>query len=334
MGWRLALQGLVAAGVTVAVAYAFDLDHAYWATMTVFIVLSASLGATIKRTVERAVGTAVGVLFAVGAMLLVRDNLVLQIVFASLATIPIFVLLERHYMIAAGLIGFLVVLALHLVEGVGLDGMTARLYQTGIGAGLALLAAWLVFPIHAVDNVGPLVRRLLDDCRKALVSIRDGAPMPVVSIVQRQTDAQALAGELVSLNSERFLSRHHGVAGMGLQAHADALAEYLALYLLSLQNLRSVEVTPAARQLQSELTERLIADLGHGLDIQEPQMDGHALVEKWLAAAPLDGSIPSREALMVVEELYYGRKLIETLAGLREALVKLHVGIGLAQQLE
>jgi uncharacterized membrane protein YccC len=311
------------------VAYVFDLNHAYWATMTVFIVLSASLGATIQRTVERAVGTAVGVVIAVGATLLTNDNLVLQIVLASLATIPIFVLVERHYMIAAGLIGFLVVLVLHMVEGVGIDGMAARLYQTGIGAGLALLAAWLVFPIRAVDNVGPLVRRLLDDCREALVSIRDGASMPTVSITQRQTDAQALAGELVSLNSERFLFRRHGVAGMGLQAHADALAGYLALYLLTLMNLRTVDISPAVRQLQSELTERLIADLGRGLDTQEPLPDGHDLVEKWLAAAPLDGSIPSREALMVVEELYYGRKLIETLAGLRQSIAKLHVESGL-----
>jgi uncharacterized membrane protein YccC len=334
IGWRLALQGLVAAGVTVVLAYVFDLNHAYWATMTVFIVLSASLGATIKRTVERAIGTAVGVLVAVGTTVFIGDDLVVQVVLVSLATLPIFVLVERHYLIAAGLIGFLVVLVLHMVEGVGLDGMAARLYQTGIGAGLGLLAAWLVFPIRAVDNVRPLVQRLLDDCREALVSIRDGAPMPAVTIVQRQADAQGLASELVSLNSERFMTRRHGIGSARLQAHADAVAGFLALYLVTLQNLRNVDLPVSVRQLQSDLTERLIADFGRDLDIREPAPDGHALVDKWLAAAPLDGTIPSREALMIVEELYYGRKLIETLAGLRESLAKLHVGSDLRHQME
>jgi uncharacterized membrane protein YccC len=325
MGCRLALQGLVAAGTTVALAYIFDLDHAYWATMTVFIVLSASLGATIKRTIERAFGTTVGVLIALGVVFLLGDEFVLEIVLVSLATIPIFVLVERHYMITAGLIGFLVVLVLHMVEGVGIDGMTARLYQTAIGAGLALLAAWLVFPIHAVDNVKPLVRRLLDDCREALVSVRDGAAMPAVNIVQRQTDAQALANELVSLNSERLMSRRHGMESARLQAHADAVAGYLALYVLTLQNLRSAEISPSVRRLQRELTDRIAAELSSDLDSPILPGDAHDLIEKWQAAVPLDGSIPSRDALVVVEELYYGRKLIETLAGLKSAVASLHV---------
>jgi hypothetical protein len=53
--------------------------------------------------------------------------------------------------------------------------------------------------------------------------------------------------------------------------------------------------------------------------------DAHDLIEKWQAAAPLDGSIPSRDALMVVEELYYGRKLMETLTGLKSAAASLHI---------
>ena len=39
----------------------------------------------------------------------------------------------------------------------------------------------------------------------------------------------------------------------------------------------------------------------------------------------LDGSLPAREAMLIVEELYDARKLADTARGLRSALVGLRV---------
>jgi len=325
MGWRLALQGFVAAGTTVALALIFQLDHAYWATMTVFIVLSANLGATLKRTIERAIGTTIGVVIAVAGIVAIGDDLVVQIVLVSLATIPIFVLMERHYMVTAGLIGFVVVLAMHMVEGVGVDGMLSRLYQTGIGASLALASAWLVFPIRAVDNVRPLIRKLLDDCHTALISVRDGADLPAVNVIQRQADAQALANELVNLNSERVFARRQSADSARLEAHADALTGYLALYLQTLLSMKSAKVSPTVQALQRELTDRIAAELSNDLEPSSQGPDVNSYIERWQTAAPLDGRVPSADVLTMIEQLYYGRKLIDTLTGLKSALAALHV---------
>jgi uncharacterized membrane protein YccC len=282
------------------------------------------LGATIKRTIERAVGTALGVGVALGVMMY-GDDPVILLGLAALATIPLFTLVERHYMVAAGFIGFIVVLVLHVVEGVDQAGMVSRLYETAIGAGLAVAAASFVFPIRSVDNVRPLVQHLLDDCREALISVRDGAPLPSVTMIERQADTQALADELVSLNSERFLTRRHGIGSARLLAHADALSGYLALFMFTLRNLRDTSVPSHVRELERELTERLVAALAAGIDEREPDPDLSDIVARWEGATPLDGSVPAREAVMVIEELYYGRKLVDTLVGLRQAVVRLHV---------
>ena len=329
MGWRLAVQGAIAAGATVAIGLIFDLDHAYWATMTVFIVLSASLGATIKRTIERAVGTSVGVIAAIGLHHVIGDDLSLQLVFIGLATLPLFVLIERHYMIAAGLIGFMVVLLLHVVEGVGIAGMEARLYQTALGASLALLASWCLFPIRAKDHVRPRALKLLADSDAAVASVRSGDAVAKVSLAQLNGDSQALTNELIGLNSERFILRHHSLDSSQLQAHADAVVGYTGLYLSTIRSLQNATIPDRIRDLEDKLAVQVRAQLSADAD-----SDGHGdqsvqalddMVTTWQTAVPLDGSVPASEAMLVIEELYYGRKLVDTAAGLRRALAGLRV---------
>ncbi|MEM7120210.1 MAG: FUSC family protein [Pseudomonadota bacterium] len=325
MGWRLAIQGALAAGITVAVGLIFQLDHAYWATMTVFIVLSASLGATIKRTIERAVGTAAGVMIAIGLQPAIGDSITVQIVLVGLASIPIFVLIERHYMITAGLIGFVVVLALHLIEGVGLAGMEARLYQTAMGATLAVLASWLVFPIHAKDHVRPVVKKLLADCDAAVASVKAGDEVAKVSLAQLNGDSQALSGELIGLNSERFILRHHSLDSYQLQAHADSVVGYASLFIGSVRALQSFTLPERIRDLEDKLAEQVRNQLRTDIDSNQNIEQVDELLRSWQTTVPLDGSVPAREAVLVVEEYYYARKLIETTAGLRRAIAGLRV---------
>ena len=325
MGWRLAVQGAVAAGISVAIGLTFQLDHAYWATMTVFIVLSASLGATIKRTVERAIGTAIGVLIAIGLQPAVGDNVTVQIVLVGVAALPIFVLIERHYMVTAALIGFIVVLALHLIEGVGIAGMEARLYQTAMGASLALLASWLLFPIRAKDHVRPVVTNLLADCDAAIASAKAGDKVVKVSLAQLNGDSQTLTGELIGLNSERFILRHHSLDSSQLQAHADAIVGYAALYISTVRTLQGFTLPQRIRDLEDNLAEQVRLQLGADID-GDPNIERvDELLKSWQTSVPLDGSVPAREAVLVVEEYYYARKLIETTAGLRGALAGLRV---------
>lgn len=325
MGWRLAVQGGVASGITVAIGLIFQLDHAYWATMTVFIVLSASLGATIKRTVERAVGTSIGVIIAIGLQYVIGDNLIVQIALVSLATVPIFVLIERHYMVTAGLIGFLVVVLLHMVEGVGIAGMEARLYQTAMGASLALLASWLLFPIRAKDHVRPVVTKLLSDCEAAVASAKAGDEVTKVSLAQLNGDTQALTGELIGLNSERLVLRRHSLDSSQLQAHADAVVGYASLYIGALRTLQDLKLPQRIRDLEEKLAEQVQAQLSADIDSDLSSDETDEVIKAWQTSVPLDGSVPAREAVLVIEEHYYARKLIETTAGLRRAMAGLHV---------
>jgi uncharacterized membrane protein YccC len=293
--------------------------------MTVFIVLCASLGATIKRTLERIAGTAVGVVVAVAIQPLIADSLILQVVLACLAGVPFFVLLDRHYMIVSGLVGFLVVIALHLLQGIGVDAMLSRTYQTALGAGLAVLAAWLVFPIRARDHVRSLVDKLLGDCRAAIEAVVAGDAVAQRSQARLNDDSQAITDELDNANQERFILRHHSPDSSRLQVHVDTAVGYLVLYIGTIHSLRDAAVPDTLRPLEDELATRVRANLKVDVDGKDSPCDLDNLVDTWQSAAPLDGSVPAHEAMLVVEELYYARRLVDTSAGLRSSLAGLRV---------
>ncbi|MGD8310624.1 MAG: FUSC family protein, partial [Chromatiales bacterium] len=145
-GLRLALQGFVATGITTAIGQLFHLDHAYWATLTVVVVIGASVGATVRRTIERALGTAIGVFLAIAVLWLSGESRAVQFALIVAAFIPTFVLMERYYLPASCMIGFMVVGGLHLLFGLSAEEMLSRAYDTAIGASIGLAVAASLVP--------------------------------------------------------------------------------------------------------------------------------------------------------------------------------------------
>ena len=132
---RLALQGLVGVAIATALDLGFAMDHGYWTTITAFLILSSSLGETLLRGQKRVLGTAIGV-FAALAYIWVfgaAGNLVLGFL-SALALGLVIVTMFRFWVMTAVGIGFMVISALHLVEGLQIDAMMARIYETAIGA--------------------------------------------------------------------------------------------------------------------------------------------------------------------------------------------------------
>jgi len=327
MAWRLALQGLVAAGITVALNVIFQFDHGYWATMTVFVVLSNSLGATVERSIQRGLGTALGVVVAICVHGLIGGSPAWEIVVTLAAAAPILVVFDRHYLLASALIGFVVVMVLHLVAGIGTAGIVSRLYETLLGIAMALLAARFVFPIRMSSNVRPSLETVLADARAAVTTAATpGADLAMV-LAKLRSDVDTFATDLANLDSERFFLLHAASDSLRLRNNAYALADAVSYYCGSLTRLMlDWESIPAELQAHEEkLKDGLIAELAAGLAQPAEKPDFNEIAEHWAGAESMIESVPGRDAILIVETFHYGRKSYDALEQVRTAFAGMRI---------
>ncbi len=321
---RLALQGLVAGTVTVLLAFLFRLDHAYWATLTVALVLAGTMGETLNRTLKRAFGTAVGVLIAMGLSLLIGNNLWLglPIVLMSIGAVVIF--LDTRYEIASGLIGFAVVLGLHLLEHLTMAGMLARIYETFIGAGVALVVALFVVPIYSTDTIGGKMREMIARCRANFEELRASASLGSDFTAPLAESLRDLMKEAPAIEAERFFGRLHEEEASDGFVLLEALISFLGLFERARAAYRHFgrEKRAEAEAVLEELDARVLAAFDACRGEGTFPTDFQELIAKFATVAPLDGSLPAEEVFHLVEQLYYGRRITETLRDLNEVLAR------------
>jgi hypothetical protein len=315
---RLALQGLVAGGITAVLALYLRLDHAYWATLTVALVLAGTMGETLHKTLRRAVGTAVGVLIAIVLAPVLGGNPLVGLPLVLLAVGAVMVFLDTRYGIASGLIGFAVVFGLHLAEHATVGLMLARIYETFIGAGVALLVAFLVVPVYSADQIEDKLRRFLAQCRECFETIRESASEGTDLTSPLAESLRALMGEAPALEAERLLGRQQEGKMARALVLLEALLGYLGLFERSRAafRLRGAGRDDGTREILRELDERILSSFDGSIEGERASPDFSDLVDRIAEVAPLDGSRPPAEDFLLVEQLYYGRRMAETLRDL------------------
>ncbi|MEM9682907.1 MAG: FUSC family protein, partial [Pseudomonadota bacterium] len=316
-GLRLALQATVAACITTAIGVIFNLEHAYWATLTVIIVISATLGATVRRTLERSIGTAIGVVVAMATMWLVGDDRTVLILLAVIAFVPMLVLIERYYAIAAGLIGFSVVIGLHLIIGLTEAESLSRIYDTVIGAGVGLAVAGLLVPARSSKNLHAALDAFRDHSREALRHALAGQTSDAAAAGPLQKDAIKIAAELTNIESERLFARGAEIRTRRLQAYSDNLALYVALLASTLERLAGTTLPKTDKALLNDLIDDLSAYLDVSFDRPATGVDVKALTDRWAATVELDKSMRPRDDIWLIEALVYGRKCFDTIDRIR-----------------
>lgn len=317
MGRRLALQGLVAASITTGLNYAFHFEHAYWATLTVALVLNGTVGQTLAKTLRRAIGTAVGVLAAIALMPFISHLLWLELTLIFVSLIVAIMVFDVRYEIASALIGFTVVVGLHMLEGAGTAVMLARAYETFIGAGVALAVAWTVVPAFSSDEIGSKVKAFIAHCRMTFAAILANPSPQVDHTAPLAGEVRGLLAELPSLEAERWFGRAGGTALNQIKVLMEALVTYLGLYERSAAATAGADLGEGAVSVLKELDDRIDAAFDAVFAATPADSDFQDLLTRFGAVAPLDGSVPAAQAFSLVERYYYGRKLADTLAEFR-----------------
>lgn len=267
---KVACQGLVATALTTALDLIFHLEHAYWATMTVMFVLGNSVGETYMRVRYRTVGTIIGVVLGMGLFLVLDQHIWLLAALCVLAQMIAIVTQKDRYDVASAAVGFSVILGLHIIAGLGPQGMIARVYETVIGAGIALVVSYAVLPVYLTDELRPEVRALLRRGRDCFASWwpkagpQGGAR---VSMAPLAREVRMLDLRVPQLGAEQVFGHSAGDV-VNIASTLDVLMTYLALLEDVTQRLDQAapkeEVVALAEAARSRTLDAFAQALGEG----------------------------------------------------------------------
>jgi uncharacterized membrane protein YccC len=144
---RHALRVGITTAFSIIVYNLFHLPHGFWITLTVIVILKPDFGSTLQRAFHRMGGTIIGAALATVLAITIHSKFVL-LIFIILMTFAAISLISVNYGFATFFITPLVVLLLNLVNPNVEDWQLAgiRIFSTIIGAGLALVGGYLLFP--------------------------------------------------------------------------------------------------------------------------------------------------------------------------------------------
>lgn len=322
LSWQLALQAGVAAAVGTGLGIALDLSHAYWVTLTVIIILANSLGSTLHKTMQRTIGTAAGVVIAmvVDPLLAGFPDLRLGLVIVAIPAVVVF--MDRNYTIASGIISFLVVMGLQTLEGLPLVELWARLYDTLIGAGIGLGAAWLLFPKRSGDSIRAQMNAYLAACAGYLEDEGGTEAGDRRDLAHLRGAAARLVATADAYRAEQAPWSSFSGSGNKLDVLIIVLANYVILYRQARTAVRSgIAGGSGAAEGLDDLARRLDARVRDALAsvLQgRSQQAVPGLAEEWLAAVTHVSKAGDQLKTDWVAMLYHARKVVRCLEGLRE----------------
>ncbi|MFG1478785.1 FUSC family protein [Xanthobacter sp. V4C-4] len=319
---KVACQGLVATSITTALDLGVGLSHAYWATMTVMFVIGNSVGETYVRVRYRVVGTLVGVVIGIVVFLALGDTVWLLAGLCMFAQVTSIITQKDRYDVASAAVGFSVVLGLHLIDGLGTGGMLARIYETAIGAVVALAVSYVVLPVYVTDQLRPEVHGILKRCRDAFATWWPH-PGKACSAASQVLAVRQLGSRLPQFGAEQAFGHSAGDVA-NIVSTLDVLVTYLALIedisgrlAVSQSTDEVVAVVEAARARTLTAFAVVLGEGGaHGLAAAAPAIDAAVSTALNLADEP-----KVKEALpLVADYLAYSDAVLRPLRELRAAL--------------
>ncbi|MGD9535645.1 MAG: FUSC family protein [Alphaproteobacteria bacterium] len=200
---RHALRVAVCTGVAMAVMMRLDIPHGIWLPLTALVVAQPEFGGTWRRSFERILGTIGGAVLSAVLLWLLSDTVGLDIAIVVLSFCS-FLLLRRRYGFAMVFLTPLIILLLGLSGSDPGEDILHRVIDTVAGGGLALLAAYLLWPQWERER---LTKPMTDALRAnatylahTLAMLSEGKTMDTVVVPRR-------VAEIATGNAEAALQR-------------------------------------------------------------------------------------------------------------------------------
>jgi len=262
----LGIQAVVACGLTMLIGAWLDLNHAYWAFWTAFIVVAGPAGESLQKLIYRVIGVILGSLFGTLLAVLAAGNLFLLALLGLLAMmLALYMRVINYAWMAFWVTTFVGVL--YNVEGEPLRTVLVfRPLDTVIGACVAALVVLFVLPIHVRDKFRAALVGLLKTTDAYLETIAHSLGKPdaqaAVSAAAMQTagayEAAAKMFQAMLLESSPFLHAQGSAAHTSMVRQLYSEVENFARF--TRDGAEEMQVEEVAR-IQT-MTETIHANIG------------------------------------------------------------------------
>lgn len=217
--------------------------RSYWIPLSVAVILKPDFGSVFVRAVQRSAGTLVGVLIATAIFMILPKDFYLVFVIAILSAIMPWAALKGYALQCTFLTPLILILMDLIVAGPTVNYGVQRLTDTVLGAGIALIFGYLIWP-KSIDksiknNFSKAFVMIADYLRSTVANSADaGGSAPQTfesSAVKRRAAYSALSNLRVQLQrstSEPPPASTEALAWLPAISTADRICECVTSYAL------------------------------------------------------------------------------------------------------
>ena len=134
----------------------FDLKNAYWIVVTIVVIMRPNYGLTKERSKNRIIGTIIGAIIAT-TIVMITQNTIVYMVLAVISLTFAFSLIQQSYKAGAAFITLNIVFVYALIDPNAFAVIQYRVIDTVIGATIAVLANYLLFPSWEYKNLDAVI---------------------------------------------------------------------------------------------------------------------------------------------------------------------------------
>ena len=150
----------------------FSVQNAYWILLTIVVIMRPNYGLTKQRTRKRIIGTLIGGALAIGIVFITQNTTVYALLGILSLTLA-FSLIQRNYTTAAMFITLSIIFIYALLQPEVLNVIQFRILDTVIGAGLAGLGNFILWPKWELKELNNVIANSINSNTGYLEEIDD-----------------------------------------------------------------------------------------------------------------------------------------------------------------
>lgn len=143
---------------TVAMIFAFilgtvlNIHNTYWILLTIIVIMRPNYGLTKERSKDRIIGTLIGAAIAISIVVLTQ-NIIVYAILAIISITLAFAFMQQNYKSAAAFITVSIIFVYSLINPNAFQVVEYRVIDTIIGATIAIVANYILWPSWEVNNL-------------------------------------------------------------------------------------------------------------------------------------------------------------------------------------
>ena len=170
--FRHALRFAVAMLFAFILGTLLDIHNTYWILLTIIVIIRPNYGLTKERSKDRIIGTFIGAAIAIAIVLLTQNTIVYGVLAIISLTLSI-ALIQQNYKSAAALITINIVFVYSLINPNAFEVIQYRVIDTIIGAIIAIVANYMLWPSWEVNNLKNVLVNALQKNKSYILATKD-----------------------------------------------------------------------------------------------------------------------------------------------------------------